>query len=253
MSNKNKRLTYISLFSGAGIGCYGFKMEDFDCVATVELIERRLNVQNLNKKCVHESGYITGDLTKENVKQKVFDEVDFWKDKFNLTDIDVVLATPPCQGISVANHNKNNEIVRNSLVIESIKIVDKIRPKVFVFENVRSFLTTECTDIDKKNKSIREAIEINLGGKYNIHYQVLNFKDFGNPSSRTRTLVVGVRKDINEITPLDLLPKFQKTRTMREVIGGLPHLETIGEVSAKDIYHSFRLYPPPYEIVGRRY
>ncbi len=78
----NKKLTYISLFSGAGVGCYGFKMENFDCVATVELIERRLNVQKFNKKCIYESGYITGDLTKENTKQKVFDEVDFWKGKF---------------------------------------------------------------------------------------------------------------------------------------------------------------------------
>ena len=53
---KNKKYTYISLFSSAGIGCYGFKMEDFECVATNELIERRLNVQKVNHKCKYESG-----------------------------------------------------------------------------------------------------------------------------------------------------------------------------------------------------
>lgn len=37
-----KKLTYISLFSCAGIGCYGFKQASFDCIATSELIERRL-------------------------------------------------------------------------------------------------------------------------------------------------------------------------------------------------------------------
>jgi len=42
---KDKKYTYISLFSSAGVGCYGFKMENFECVATNELIERRLNVQ----------------------------------------------------------------------------------------------------------------------------------------------------------------------------------------------------------------
>ena len=44
-------LTYISLFSSAGVGCYGFKMEGFECIATNELIERRLNIQKINKKC----------------------------------------------------------------------------------------------------------------------------------------------------------------------------------------------------------
>lgn len=241
MSN-NKKFTYISLFSGAGIGCYGFKLENFDCVATVELIERRLNVQKFNKKCAYESGYIAANLTKDSTKQKIFDEVDFWKNKYNLVDIDVVLATPPCQGMSVANHKKSNERARNSLVIESIKIVKDIHPKVFIFENVRSFLTTVCTDTDGKDRSIRDAIEMNLGGKYNIHYQVLNFKDYGNLSSRTRTLVIGVRKDLYEITPLDLFPKRQKTKTLHDVIGDLPHLREIGEISNNDIYHNFRPY-----------
>lgn len=37
---EKKRLTYLSLFSGAGVGCYGFKLEDFCCVATVEILEK---------------------------------------------------------------------------------------------------------------------------------------------------------------------------------------------------------------------
>lgn len=46
MSEQKK--TYISLFSSAGVGCYGFKLEGFECIATNELIERRLNVQKAN-------------------------------------------------------------------------------------------------------------------------------------------------------------------------------------------------------------
>ena len=47
----DNRRTYISLFSSAGIGCYGFKLENFDCVATNELIARRLEIQKYNNKC----------------------------------------------------------------------------------------------------------------------------------------------------------------------------------------------------------
>lgn len=54
MKNSNKKvkkLTYVSLFSGAGIGCYGFKKEGFECIATCESIAKRLEIQKFNKKC----------------------------------------------------------------------------------------------------------------------------------------------------------------------------------------------------------
>ena len=242
MKNQHSKLTYISLFSSAGVGCYGFSKEGFDCVATVELINRRLEVQRHNNKCIYPSGYIADDITKKTTQEKIFSEVDLWKSKQGIKEIDVLLATPPCQGMSVANHKKGDELARNSLVVESIKLVDEIRPRVFIFENVRAFLTTLCSDTDKKQKNIREAIEINLGGKYNIHYQVINFKDYGNPSSRTRTLVIGVRKDIQEVTPLDLMPPLKEGGTLRDAIGDLPSLKTMGEIDKNDIYHNFRPY-----------
>jgi len=242
MKNQQNKMTYISLFSSAGVGCYGFSKEGFDCVATVELINRRLDVQRHNNKCLYPSGYIADDITKKTAQEKIFSEIDLWKSNQGLKEIDVLLATPPCQGMSVANHKKGNELARNSLVVESIKLVDEIRPRVFLFENVRAFLSTLCTDTDKKQKNIREAIEVNLGGKYNIHYQVINFKDYGNPSSRTRTLVIGVRKDIQEVTPLDLMPHLKDGGTLRDAIGDLASLKTMGEIDKNDIYHNFRPY-----------
>jgi DNA (cytosine-5)-methyltransferase 1 len=242
MKTQQKKLTYISLFSSAGVGCYGFSQEGFDCIATVELINRRLEVQRLNEKCSYPSGYIADDLTKKSTQEKIFSEIDLWKSKQGIKEVDILLATPPCQGMSVANHKKGDELARNSLVVESIKLVDKIQPKVFLFENVRAFLSSLCTDIDKKSKTIREAIELNLGGKYNIHYQIINFKDYGNPSSRTRILVIGVRKNVQEITPLDLMPPLKDGGTLRDAIGYLPSLKTMGEIYNKDFYHNFRPY-----------
>ncbi len=63
--------TYISLFSGAGVGCYGFKEEGFHCIATVELIERRLKIWKFNQKCVY-NRYICGNMTAQETKDKVF-------------------------------------------------------------------------------------------------------------------------------------------------------------------------------------
>ena len=78
---EDKKYTYISLFSSAGVGCYGFKMENFECVATNELIERRLNVQKANHKCKYDTGYICGDITKDETKKMLFDEIKMWNKK----------------------------------------------------------------------------------------------------------------------------------------------------------------------------
>ena len=243
----SKKMTYISLFSSAGVGCFGFKQENYDCVATVELLERRLNIQKFNHKCRYESGYICGDITSQETQNKVLKEIKKWHDQQHINDLDVVIATPPCQGMSVANHKKGDELKRNSLVVESIKLIQEIKPRFFVFENVSAFLKSICTDIDEQDRKISDAIELDLAGYYNIAAKVINFKDYGNPSSRTRTLVIGVRKDIKEITPLELFPDRQEEQTLRQTIGHLPSLRSMGEIWDQDIYHAFRPYAPHME------
>lgn len=142
---KDKTLTYVSLFSCAGVGCYGFKQAGFECVATNELIERRIKVQKINEKCKFDTGYICDDITLDQTKDKIYKEIEKWSDLGN-DRVDVLVATPPCQGMSVANHKKKkNEIVRNSLVIESLNMVKKINPRFFIFENVSAFMKTGCT------------------------------------------------------------------------------------------------------------
>lgn len=238
-SNKDNPLTYISLFSGAGVGCYGFKMNGFECIITNELLTKRLNVQIVNKKCRYKTGYLAGDITDPTIKTRLFHEIEKWEVKHNIKEVDVIIATPPCQGMSVANHKKKNESGRNSLIVQSLKIIHEVQPKFFILENVRTFLSTSCQDSDSKEKTIGEAINFNLGGNYNILSQVLNFKNYGANSSRTRTLVIGVRKDIENVSPYDLFPQEHEPKTLRELIGDLPSLNKMGEIS-EDIYHAYR-------------
>lgn len=241
----DKNLTYISLFSSAGVGCYGFKEENFNCIATNELVQRRIDVQKFNKKCKYESGYICGDLTLSEVKDKLYAQLDLWRDCHNIKQVDVIVATPPCQGMSVANHKKSTtEIKRNSLVVESIKLINEIKPKFFIFENVPAFMKTVCTDLDGVEKSIAEAIQNNLGENYSYIAKTINFKDYGASSSRQRTLVIGVSTEIaDNISPFELFPLQQQEKTLREVIGAFPTLCHMGESDPQDVYHYFRPYP----------
>lgn len=238
----NKPLTYISLFSSAGVGCYGFKQNDFECIATNEILTKRLKIQAFNNKCKYDTGYLDGDISTKEIKNKLFAEIKKWQTEHKISEPDVIVATPPCQGMSVANHKKNEELTRNSLVVESIKITKEVNPKFFIFENVRAFLNTTCTDIDGNEKTIEEAIKLNLGGHYNILFKVVNFKDYGSHSSRTRTLVIGVRKDLQNISPFDIFPEKQKPKTLRKLFTGLEELNVMGKISETDIFHTFREY-----------
>lgn len=239
---KDKSLTYVSLFSCAGVGCYGFRMENFHCVATNELLPRRLDVQKANHKCEYESGYVDGDITTDEVKQHIYTEIDRWSKKGN-DRVDVVVATPPCQGISVINHKKTSkEINRNSLVVESVEIIKNIRPRFFIFENVMAFQKTLCITPDNRTIPIGDYIREALGEDYIISGRILNFMNYGSNSSRTRTLMIGVDKKYrNNITPLDLYPDYQPEKTLREVIYDFPRLEW-GEIDEYDFYHAFRTY-----------
>lgn len=244
-TSKNDIHTYISLFSCAGIGCLGFTRAGFKCIATNELISRRLDIQKYNHKCEREQGYVQGDITLPEVKQRIFDEIEWWKQHKRITDVDVVIATPPCQGMSIFNHKKNDkDIVRNSLVIESLNLVKQIQPKFFVFENVPAFMDTACIIDEDSICSIREAHERILGDDYSFYTDIINFKLYGSNSSRTRTLVVGVRKNLIQfISPVELFPDRECEHTLREIIGDLPSLKVMGQISENDILHAFRAYP----------
>ncbi|MCL2114427.1 MAG: DNA cytosine methyltransferase [Streptococcaceae bacterium] len=236
-------MNYISLFSSAGVGCYGFKQAGFTGVATSELIERRLEVQKANHKVKYDNGYILGDITQENIKHNLYGAVEFFKQKEKISDIDVIIFTAPCQGMSVANHKKNDgTIEKNSLVVEALEIVRNIKPKFFIAENVRAFMNTKCIDHDE-TKKIGHAFDDWLSGDYIFETQVINFKNYGANSSRTRTLVIGVRKDLAQsVLPNDLFPTEEKEKDLREVIGDLPSLGEMGEISSDDIYHNFKPY-----------
>ncbi len=79
MTKRQNKPTYLSLFSSAGVGCYGFKEVGFECIATNEKIERRLEVQKNNNKCLSYDGYILGDIQNQDVRNAILKQVERYK------------------------------------------------------------------------------------------------------------------------------------------------------------------------------
>lgn len=235
--------TYISLFSSSGVGCFGFKQAGFECIATNEIEPRRMQIQRYNQKCRYNSGYVIGDIQNIDTKHSIYQEIEKWRELGN-DRVDVVIATPPCQGMSVANHKKNDkDLNRNSLIVQSVEMIKSINPRFFIFENVSAFWKTGCVNSNNEIVSIGSMILSELSSYYSIYHKIINFKNYGSFSSRTRTVVIGVDKKLNNhISPLELFPDYQDEVVLKDVIGNMKSLDW-GEYDESDFFHSFRTYP----------
>lgn len=111
-------------------------------------------------------------------------------------DIDLITHGSPCQDFSVAGHqaggDKGSE-TRSSLMWCTVDIVEKIKPKYVIWENVKNLLGK------KHRHNFDDYIKIMDELGYNSYYKVLNAKDYGIPQNRERVYTVSIRKDIDLI------------------------------------------------------
>jgi len=109
-------------------------------------------------------------------------------------DVDLIMHGSPCQDFSVAGKGAGGDEgsgTRSSLMYETIRIVNKLKPKYVIWENVKNLLS-------KKHKHNFDKYVItmnNLG--YNSYYQVLNAKDYGIPQNRERVFTISIRQDVD--------------------------------------------------------
>lgn len=108
--------------------------------------------------------------------------------------VDLIMHGSPCQDFSVAGLNKGGDKgsgTRSSLMYETLRIVEKVKPKYVIWENVKNLLS-------KKHRHNFDAyIEAMDKLGYHSNYQVLNAKDFGVPQNRERVFTVSIRNDLN--------------------------------------------------------
>jgi DNA (cytosine-5)-methyltransferase 1 len=109
-------------------------------------------------------------------------------------DVDLIMHGSPCQDFSLAGKQAGGDEgsgTRSSLMYETIRIVEKLKPKYVIWENVKNV-------ISKKHKHNFDAYitKMRLLG-YQNYYQVLNAKDYGIPQNRERVFVISIRSDVN--------------------------------------------------------
>lgn len=163
----------------AGIGACSKALEnlgfDLEIVDAVEIDKYAIKSFNT----IHGTSFETQDICK-------------W-DK-DLKDIDLITHGSPCQDFSIAGKQAGGDIAsgtRSSLMYETLRIVEKIKPKYVLWENVKNILS-------KKHKhNFDNYINTMKALGYNSYYQVLNAKDYGIPQNRERVYTISIRNDID--------------------------------------------------------
>lgn len=201
----------LSLFANVGIAEAMFKDIGVNIVLANEIEEKRAKFY---QEVYPKSEMICGDITDEIVRDSIVKRAKELKVNF-------VLATPPCQGMSVAG-NRDPEDPRNQLIYYAVDVIHRLNPAFIMLENVPRQLKTNIR-VDGQLIKIPDYIKIEFSDKYIFNNETLaKTKDFGIPQLRERNIYLLVRKDFGFMWTF---PAKQKEVNLETAIGGLPSLD----------------------------
>jgi DNA (cytosine-5)-methyltransferase 1 len=185
--NQMNPLTTLELCAGAGGQALGYDLAGFEHVGLVEIDKHACATLRLNRP---HWNVIQGDLSE-------FDGSDF-------KGVDLITAGLPCPPFSVAGKQLGKQDERN-LFPAAIQLIDQIRPRAVMIENVRGIL--DAVFEDYRGHIGKELTKLG----YESRWKLMNASDFGVPQLRPRVVFVSVRRDLVEHFswphPYDVPPK----------------------------------------------
>jgi DNA (cytosine-5)-methyltransferase 1 len=207
---KEQTISVVSLFSGCGGMDLGFS-------GGFEFLGKNYFKMPFEIIWANDLNSAACRTYKKNIGEHIV-EGDIWKaiDEMPL-EADVVIGGFPCQDISINGKGAGVDGKRSGLYRAMVEVVSRIRPKIFVAENVKGLL------MKHNEKSLKQILTDFRALGYDVTYQLYNAADYGVPQTRERVFIVGTRSDINKFTPP--APVSDKHITSQEAIGDLESVE----------------------------
>lgn len=222
----------LSLFANVGIAETYLHQVGVDIVVANELLpERARFYQDLYPEC----NMICGDITNAITYNEVIEES-------RRNNVDFIIATPPCQGMSIAGQ-MDPEDPRNYLITYAVEAIRDLGPSYVFMENVFMQLQTYI-NYDGERVLIPDFVDAVLGDDYYIEKKVIDTKFLGVPQQRKRAIMLLSRKDngVHWTFP----ENDTNIITLEQAIGDLPSLDPlVKEVQYRDFF-------PDYEIKRQR-
>ena len=208
---KSTDLTFIDLFAGCGGLSLGLEQAGFLPLYVNELNKDAMETYLINREKHYphlRSHFYSYDI-KDVINKKSFfnnlfkDLKDTFGRDFRKDSIDIVAGGPPCQGFSGIGIRRSysvdkQQLPSNHLFQDMAFFVHKIKPKIFLFENVQGLMRSKWTSSGEKGEIFNDVLEtFKKIPNYNVKYKLVYAKDYGVPQNRPRVLIIGIRKDLN--------------------------------------------------------
>ena len=222
-----EKIKVLSLFSSGGVAEAHLEDLGIEILIANEIKKDRCKFY---KHLYPKTEMIEGDITNNLIKKRIIDQS--FKKKINC-----IIATPPCQGMSIAG-NMNKLDPRNQLITYGIELIKKIKPKYLMLENVPLQLTTK---IEHKGKIvlIPDFIQEQLKDLYNFNNNFLvKTMDYGIPQMRKRNIFLLVRKDLNFFWNFPK-PK-NKIQNLKDALKNVPSIDPLLREGAEE---TFKMFP----------
>lgn len=171
----NPSYKFIDLFAGCGGMSLGFERAGYDNILAIDFWQDALTTYAHNRS---NATTLCADLASL--------DPEYVKAKYNITDVDVIIGGPPCQGFSIAG-KRIIEDERNRLYKSFVSFVKFFKPKAFVMENVPNILSIG-------DGAVKESILHDFTALgYTVNYQILTASDYGVPQNRKRAFFIGLQ------------------------------------------------------------
>lgn len=238
----------VDLFAGAGGLSLGFERAGFAVLAAVEYDPIHAATHEFNFPDCTTICRSVADIDGAYIRAH---------STIGSRDVDVVFGGAPCQGFSMIGKRALDD-PRNRLVYHFVRIVSELRPKYFVFENVKGLTVGE------HKKFLEEIIAEFKANDYVVFedYKVLNAANYGVPQGRQRLFLMGARKGkrLPEYpTPTHTLKRasmnldfIQTTPTVWDAIGDLPEADDFDELLERDWVNARFKKPSDYALELRQ-
>lgn len=218
--------TTIELFAGAGGLALGVEKAGFLTIGLVEVDRDACETLKVNRP---KWNVICDDIA--NVSGQDLEG------RFGIKkrELDLLSGGAPCQAFSYAGKRLGLEDARGTLFYHYALFLEKLQPRMFLFENVRGLLTHD------DGKTYRTILEIFEKTGYTIHKEVLNAWDYGVAQKRERLITVGVRKDLKKKIRFSFPKKHEYKPVLRDVLQDVP--ESAGVPYGENKRKIFELVP----------
>ena len=217
----------IELFAGAGGLALGVERAGFDHIGLIEFDKAAAETLKKNRP---EWNVIWDDIANISCLDL--------EDYFNIKKGELALLSggAPCQAFSYAGKRLGLEDTRGTLFYHYAIFLQKLQPKMFLFENVRGLLTH---DGGKTYQTIKNVFE---DAGYTIQYAVLNAWDYGVAQKRERLITIGIRNDLVDTVSFTFPKKHDYKPVLGDILVDVP--ESVGARYSQKKEEIFKLVPP---------